>query len=64
MNGATMLAIISGILIYMAGILTWLLVKVSTKKPIIFIDNYAGYKDIEKLFSQESKKNLEKEETK
>lgn len=32
MNGATMLAVISGILIYMAGILTWLLVEVATKK--------------------------------
>ena len=42
MNGATMLAIISGILIYMAGILTWLLVKVSIKKPIVFINNFAG----------------------
>ena len=47
MNATTMLAVISGILIYMSGILTWLLVEVATKKKplndITIINRYPDF---------------------
>lgn len=58
MNGVTMLAFISGILIYMAGILTWLLVKVSTIKQTTTL-NLIAMAELEKEPDAEESNNTE-----